>query len=68
LSKSNILPLLEFGLEFCVASLKSSDVVKLPLPGVTSGKSIARTLQSHFVGGVDGDWRERTLSTTGLGD
>lgn len=68
MSHSNALPLLKLSLKLRVASLEFANVVKLPLPRLTSGKSIARSLQGDLVGRVDRDGREGTLSATRLAD
>ena len=68
MSDSNVLPLLDFGRKLGVATLKLRDVVKLPLPRLAGGKSVARTLQGDLVVGVDGDGRESALATTRLAD
>lgn len=68
MSNSNALPLLDLGLEVSIALLELRDVIKLPLSRLTSGKSVARSLQGNLVVGVDGNSRERSLATTRLAD
>jgi hypothetical protein len=68
MSHSNALPFLNLSLKLRVASFEVVDMVKLPLPRLTSGKSIASSLQGNFVGRIDRDGREGTLSTTRLAD
>ena len=68
MSDSNVLPLLDFGRKLGVATLKLRDVVKLPLPRLAGGKSVARTLQGDLVVGVDSNRRESALAATRLAD
>lgn len=68
MSDSNVLPLLDFGRKLGVATFKLGDVVELPLPRLTSGKSVARTLQGNLVIGVDSNGRKSALAATRLAD
>jgi hypothetical protein len=68
MSNSNALPLLDLGLQISIALLESSDMLKFPLPRVTSSKSVASSLESDFIGRIDADRGKRTLSATRLSD